>query len=131
MDAPVLLIEARDAVDVSLDSDVTFSVSANGLYLLYVWMRGDGTSLATSDSRFEGIRSYRLTIRNVGLADVGSYMCVVSNGAGIIRSSASLTISEFELNFDVPNADCATVSSPLCLIVKLEGGKVIIGGIPE
>ena len=94
MDAPVIVVEANDAIDAVPGSEVIFSVVASGLNLLYLWEYGDGSSLNISDPRFKGIMSSRLIISDARFSDEGLYTCVVSNGE-TVRSTASLTISEY------------------------------------
>lgn len=94
--APVIVSEASDVVNAAPGSDVIFLVLAKGENLLYAWEYGNGSSLSTSDSRFAGINSNRLTISNSKFSDGGLYACVVSNGAGTARSTAALTIGEYK-----------------------------------
>ena len=92
--APILVTPARDALEVPLGSNVTFSVFATGYNLLYLWELDSGESLPTSDSRYLGVRSSRLTISDVRTSDAGAYVCMVSNSGGSVRSTATLTISK-------------------------------------
>ena len=82
-----------NAFDARRGSNVTFSVEATGLRLSYLWQHTDEVPL-TGD-RFIGVDSSELTIKDVALGDAGLYVCMVSNGAGSVRSEGvMLTISK-------------------------------------
>ncbi len=86
---------AEDAVNVSLGSNVAFSVDAVGHFLEFAWRKQDGQS-SLNTSRFVGVATSKLTIRDVRFSDAGTYECEVSNSAGRARTSASLEIGELK-----------------------------------
>ena len=101
-----------NSFDARRGSNVTFSVEATGLRLSYIWQHTDEVPL-TGD-RFIGVDSSELTIKDVALGDAGLYVCVVSNGAGSVRSEgAMLTISKFMLHI-------ATRMSVSCECLQLQ-----------
>ena len=93
MDPPTIITDPLDILSVIPGHNVTFSVTATGLKLVYTWEQGDGSTLP-SDSRFV-INDESLTIQNVMISDPNSYRCVVSNAAGsVTSSSANFTLCE-------------------------------------
>ena len=92
---PVIMIEPESMLDVRSGSNVTLSVEAVGLHLLFSWQRNDGKSL-TSDPRVSGASTNRLTIQGVVVEDSGEYVCEVSNAAGTVRSKrAIISVSKY------------------------------------
>lgn len=92
--APVIEKDAQDALNVPPGSNVTFSVTASGYSLAYIWKRGNEHSHLSSDPRISGITTYQLSISDVLPSDANVYVCVVSNSAGVARSNATLTIGK-------------------------------------
>ncbi|MDM8008901.1 MAG: phosphodiester glycosidase family protein [Phycisphaerae bacterium] len=73
-----------------LGDTVNFSVSADGTGpLAYQWQK-DGVNLADSE-RVSGVSTPTLTISNVGMSDMGSFRCIVTDSVGSASSySAAL-----------------------------------------
>ena len=90
--------EAEDIVNASLGSNVTFSVLASGGALTYVWKKGIEMLLLMSNDRISGVLTNQLTVTDVDLEDVGVYVCIVSNTAGVAMTNASLMIGELLSN---------------------------------
>ena len=64
----------------------TFTVAATGINLMYQWQKG-GSNITT------GANPATYTIAAVAESDEGEYLCVVSNAAGPVTSTAaSLTV---------------------------------------
>ncbi len=72
---------------------MVFEVTASGDVLDYMWERQVGRSLL-QNSRVTGVKTDRLTVRNVQATDSGVYTCEVSNDAGSATSRAVLTVGE-------------------------------------
>ena len=92
---PILVVHAEDVLNASPGSTVSFLVFSFDLSAEYRWVRSDGISL--SDSRFSGVNLGNLVISDVRPSDAGTYMCIVSNPAGSVISSARLTLSELRI----------------------------------
>ena len=93
LDAPVIVRQAEDALDISLGSNVTFIVEATGHLLEYIWQSVNGMPLPLTP-RFIGVKTNMLTIQNIRSSDAGTYVCIISNTAGTARSTVLLSISE-------------------------------------
>ena len=92
---PSILMNPEENIGITLGSNVTFSITVDGIRLAYQWKRGDDLPLLTNDSRFQGVTTRSLTILNVQLSDTGSYICVVSNTAGtVVSTEVMLTVSK-------------------------------------
>ena len=93
MDPPTIVTDPQDILSVTPSRNVTFSVTATGLRLVYSWEQGNGSALP-NNSRFV-INNNILTLENAMASDPYSYRCVVSNAAGSVNSrSATFTLSE-------------------------------------
>jgi hypothetical protein len=91
---PVVVTQPTDVFDARAGSNVTFTVAAEGLNLTYLWQRADET-LLNGDTRFVGVTTNTMTIQGIEFGDAGLYVCVISNGAGTVRSEgAMLTVSK-------------------------------------
>ncbi len=85
----IINVQVLNATNVSVNSDVVFSIIAEGLRLSYAWQRVGGP-LLISEARYEGEDTDTLTIRRAEMNDSGSYVCAVSNSAGTETSTAVL-----------------------------------------
>ena len=93
VDPPTIITDPQDILSVIPGHNVTFSVTATGLRLVYTWEQGNGSALP-NNSRIV-INDNILTIQNVTTSDPNSYRCVVSNAAGSVSSrSATFTLCE-------------------------------------
>lgn len=92
MPLPTILADPEDLLDIRTGSNVTFTISAEGLRLTFAWQRTDNP-LLTSNPRFVGADTGSLTVYSVRFSDAGMYLCWVSNGAGSVSSmEAVLTV---------------------------------------
>jgi hypothetical protein len=96
---------------VGIGSNVTFSCGASGDGpLLYQWEFGSEIFPATTNEC--------LTLTNVQLSDVGSYICVVSNLAGTVTSEiAVLTVETPPIITTQPVSQTVTANSTATLFV--------------
>ncbi len=115
----------------TLGSTATFTVSATGSALTYQWKK-DGVALVDND-RIAGANSPTLTLSDLILADSGYYAVIVSNPAGLVGASASLTVqTEQQITFDaipdktfgdVPFSLNAVASSALPVTFTIVSGE--------
>jgi hypothetical protein len=90
---------------------VTFSVSASGNALSYLWRK--------NSSSISGATSSSYTINPVSTEDAGSYDCVVSNSCGSAISNPA-TFTPMAATGDIAAAKLMANTSPVCL-----GSKVV------
>jgi hypothetical protein len=96
---------------VSSGATVKFAVAASGTGLSYRWYQ-DGVLLADGGA-ISGVTTATLTISNAKLANAGTYSAIVTDGVGVVGSSALLTVEE-------------PVITSVPLAVRLAAGKVVI-----
>ena len=82
---PPVIIAGPQSQTVPTGSDVSLSVQASGSELTYQWQH-NGTDIA-------GATASTLNLADVQLTDAGIYTVLVSNPAGAVSSSASLTVT--------------------------------------
>ena len=88
-----VIIDQPDDLTVCEGSDVSFSVTANGLgTLTYQWYK-DPLTLLADGGHFGGTTTQNLTISNVVSGDAGSYYCVVNDGIGNTAQSTDALLS--------------------------------------
>ncbi len=88
-------------------ADVTFSVSAAGMSLSYAWTKG-GTPLMDG-ADYLGTATPTLTVRNIDVADEGTYACAVTDGC-LVADSAPATLSVIQLG-EITTQPPATVNA--------------------
>ena len=87
---PTIVVQPTARV-VALGSNATFSVTAAGSSLVYLWSKGP-TALSNG-GRISGASSSALTISAVIDADAGFYSCLITNSGGSTNtSSVALTV---------------------------------------
>ena len=81
--APFKITDITPASQIkNLGNNATFSVAAGGtLPLTYTWKQG--TTVLSDDDNHSGTTTATLTIYSVGLGDLGTYTCTVSNVTGL------------------------------------------------
>lgn len=80
------------SVTLSPGQNATFSLTAQGAApLSYQWYKG--ANLLSNTGNISGSTTSALTVSSIGLGDVGSYSCYVTNGLGSILQSATATLN--------------------------------------
>jgi pectin methylesterase-like acyl-CoA thioesterase len=121
--APVITAQPQPSnLTVSIGSNVTLAVGAEGPQLSYQWLR-NGAPLGGNETA----TTSTLVITNAQLSDTGSYTAVVSNAGGSTTSNpVSLTVSDGPVapppTISAQPADTAVrVGEPASLFVAAEG----------
>jgi hypothetical protein len=87
---PTVVVQPT-AQTVALGSNATFSVTAAGSSLVYLWSKG--TTALSNGGRISGATSSALTINAVIDADAGLYSCLITNSGGTTNTaSVALTV---------------------------------------
>ncbi len=81
------IISQPDDVTAEIDSEVEFSVEANGENLTYQW-RKNGINLSES-SVIQGVKTKNLTIKHVSESLAGNYDVIVTGDCGEVTSEAA------------------------------------------
>ena len=89
-----MIITQPMEVTVNSNGSAVFNVTTMG-GLTYQWQR-NGSDLMERPGKFEGVNTTELTVLDAQNEDEGSYVCVVTNGAGdsVTSNEAILTIGK-------------------------------------
>ena len=83
---PTIATQPMDAVDVSLNAMVMFTVVAGGDSLSYQWFMANGSMPIMMIPGASGATEATLTINSVTESNEGMYFCRVFNDAGSVES---------------------------------------------
>jgi hypothetical protein len=108
------------AQTVALSSNATFSVTAAGSSLVYLWSKG--TTALSNGGRIFGATSSALTISAVIDADAGSYSCLITNSGGSTNTSAvALTVIDPPIITTQPVSQVANIGNTIGFHVTATG----------
>ncbi len=101
VDLPVITEQPVSLHNLLTGQNATFTLTASGMDLSYLWQYADGSPLQQS---IEGVTTPTLTIRGVTGEDIKSYQCAVSNNAGTILSvQVNLTLCKTITSYSTIN----------------------------
>lgn len=94
----------EDLVDVTVDAgaSASFTVAASGSNLSYKWLR-NGVVLKDG-ATIQGSTTATLTRLSASAADSGTYTVLVTDGVGVMGSSATLTVNSVSVSLNARNA---------------------------
>jgi hypothetical protein len=108
------------AQTVAQGSNATFSVTAAGSSLVYLWSKG--TTALSNGGRISGATSSALTINAVIDADAGSYSCLITNSGGSTNTSAAaLTVIDPPIITTQPVSQVANIGNTVGFHVVAAG----------
>jgi hypothetical protein len=116
---PTIVVEPT-AQTVAHGSNATFSVTAAGSSLVYLWNKG--TTALSNGGRISGATSSALTISAVIDADAGSYSCLITNSGGSTNTSAvALTVIDPPIITTQPVSQVANIGNTVGFHVVATG----------
>ncbi|MXV52347.1 hypothetical protein GS399_15335 [Pedobacter sp. HMF7647] len=114
---PVVTVDPLD-VSVTENGNITLSISATGTNLKYQWQK-DGGDIA-------GANTSTYTKSKIVTADAGKYLCVVSNGKGLVSSGQAIVTVNLAkpIITSQPTDQTVIEKTPLTLSVAATGTAV-------
>jgi hypothetical protein len=114
------IVAQPTAQAVALGSNATFTVTAAGSSLVYLWSKG--TTALSNGGRISGASSSALTISAVIDADAGSYSCLITNLGGTTNTaSVALTVIDPPLITTQPVSQVANIGNAIGFHVAATG----------
>ena len=116
---PTIVIQPT-AQTVALGSNATFTVTAAGSSLVYLWSKGSNP--LSNGGRISGATSSALTISTVVDTDAGAYSCLISNSGGSTNSaSVALAVIDPPVITSQPASQVANIGNTVAFHVAALG----------
>lgn len=116
---PQLTTQPIDISECEHDT-ISFSVSANGTNLTYIWKKG--TATINNSAHFGGATTNILTINNIGNSDIANYSCSISSsGCLSLSDTAQLAVNLNTTITSQPNDITTLIDSTAIFTVTATG----------